>query len=286
MGAAVTPDLAAAVIRAGGLGMVPCRTADQAESAIGAVRALVHGPLGAGILAAWADRGLVERAAAAADVVDFFWGGPDAELVDLAKGAGAIVGWQVGSVAEAVAAERSGCHFVSVQGVEAGGHVSGDVPLERLLADTIAAVRIPVVAAGGIGTAEQVTRVLDTGAAGVRIGTRFLAAVEADVHPGYLAALIASSADDTLVTEAFHVGWPDAPHRVLRSAVEAAETRAEGPVGYHDGRPVPRFSATPPRRATTGDVAAMAFYAGTSVAAVTRAQSADAIVEELMAPAG
>ncbi len=285
MGAAVTPDLAAAVIRAGGLGMVPCRTADQAESAIGAVRALVHGPLGAGILAAWADRGLVERAAAAADVVDFFWGGPDAELVDLAKGAGAIVGWQVGSVAEAVAAERSGCHFVSVQGVEAGGHVSGDVPLERLLADTIAAVRIPwwrqAASDGG-----AVTRVLDTGAAGVRIGTRFLAAVEADVHPGYLAALIASSADDTLVTEAFHVGWPDAPHRVLRSAVEAAETRAEGPVGYHDGRPVPRFSATPPRRATTGDVAAMALYAGTSVAAVTRAQSADAIVEELMAPAG
>jgi NAD(P)H-dependent flavin oxidoreductase YrpB (nitropropane dioxygenase family) len=282
MGAVVTPELAAAVVRAGGLGMVPGRTPEQIDAVTRAVRAEAQGPLGIGILAEWADRALVERAAERADVVDFFWGDPDPELVARARAKGAVVGWQVGTTAEAIAAARAGCDYITVQGVEAGGHLRGNVPLDRLLAAALGAVAIPVLAAGGIGTAERVADVIAAGAAGVRIGTRFLAAVEADIHPDYVAALIAARAADTCVTEAFEVGWPNAPHRVLCSAIAAAERLEAETVGDHDDWPMPRFSATPPRRATTGEIEAMALYAGESVEAVTKVQPAAEIVAELI----
>ena len=64
---------------------------------------------------------------------------------------------------------------------------------------------------------------LAAGAAGVRVGTRFVAAAESGAHPRYVEALIPAQAADTVYTEAFSVDWPDAPHRVLRSCVAAAE---------------------------------------------------------------
>jgi nitronate monooxygenase len=282
MGAAVTPALAAAVSSAGGLGMIPGRAAGQVEAWIEEVRSIGAGPVGVGILAQWADPGVVEIAARIADVVDFFWGQPSADLVRAARAQGAVVGWQVGSVDEAVDAARVGCDFVTVQGCEAGGHVRGVTPLRQLLAATLARVDLPVLAAGGIGTARDVADVLASGAGGMRIGTRFLAATEADVHPRYLAALIDAREGDTCVTETFAVGWPDAPHRVLCSAIRAAEAEASVTVGTHDGHPIPRFSSMPPRRLTTGAIEAMALYAGTSVSAVVRAQPASDIVRELM----
>ena len=86
---------------------------------------------------------------------------------------------------EANAAVDAGCDYVVAQGVEAGGHVRGTTPLAELLPPVRAAVDVPVVAAGGIGTAAEVRAALDQGADAVRVGTRFLAAVEADVHPDY-----------------------------------------------------------------------------------------------------
>ena len=61
---------------------------------------------------------------------------------------GALVSWQVGSLAEAVAAERAGCSFIVAQGTEAGGHVRGTTSLLPLLSQVLDAVRVPVVAAG------------------------------------------------------------------------------------------------------------------------------------------
>ena len=57
-------------------------------------------------------------------------------------------------------------------------------------------------------------------AAGVGIGTRFVAAEEADAHPCYVEALVAASSEDTVLTEAFAVMWAYAPRLVLRSAVD------------------------------------------------------------------
>lgn len=224
------------------------------------------------------DREALEVAARRVRVVDYFWGEPSAELVALAHTGGALASWQCGSAEEAAAAEAAGCDFVIAQGIEAGGHVRATEPLERVLEQTLARVSVPVLAGGGIATAEDVRRVLDAGAEGVRVGTRFLAAEESGAHPDYVAALIAEK--ETEYTSEFHVGWEDAPHRVLRSALERARV-APDVVGEKNGQPVPRFASVTPSVATTGDVRAMSLWAGTGVHAVKRVQPAAEIVAEL-----
>ena len=200
-----------------------------------------------------------------------------------------MVSWQVGSLAEAVAAERAGCDFIVVQGTEAGGHVRGETSLLPLLSLVLDVARVPVVAAGGIATARSLAGVLACGSGGARIGTRFVAATESGAHPSYVKALLASSAADTCLTEAFSVMWPNAPHRVLRSAIAAAEVLTEDVIGeahYAEQLfPVHRFSAFAPTSATTGHIDAMALYAGESVTNVTSVEPAAAIVAELVAGA-
>jgi nitronate monooxygenase len=279
-----TPALAAAVSEAGGLGMIPNPTSvAEVEQCVESARALTTCPIGIGFLVPFLGRDAVKAAARSADVVEFFYGDPDPDLVQLAKGGGALAGWQTGSVLEAVAAAKAGCDFVVVQGVEAGGHVRGRQRLAELLAEAVGEVDVTIVVAGGVGTAEQVAALLEAGAAAVRVGTRFVAAAEADAHPAYVEQLKTASKDDTVLTEAFGNGWPNAPHRVLRSAVEAAE-QLDGPVaGVLGERDIPRFAPLPPTRDVDGNVAAMALYAGESVDAVTQTRPAKDIVAELTA---
>ena len=84
----------------------------------------------------------------------------------------------------------------------------------------------------------------------MRVGTRFVAAAECDAHPEYVAALVAARAEDTVLTERFASMWPDAPHRVLRSAVAAAEAFAGDVVGEMElggsRQPLPRFAVRLP----------------------------------------
>src|SRR5207237_1167078 len=96
------------------------------------------------------------------------------------------------------------------------------IGLRAVLGQVLDSVRVPVVAAGGIGTGRAMAAVLAMGASAVRVGTRFAAAAESEAHPRYVQRLIAAEAKDTVLTEAFSTGW-NAPHRVLRSSVEAAE---------------------------------------------------------------
>jgi NAD(P)H-dependent flavin oxidoreductase YrpB (nitropropane dioxygenase family) len=288
MGSVSSVELAAAVSNAGGLGMVaaPLVPAPVLEQMLGQLARSTDGPFGLNVLMPFLDRACVDVAAANVRVVEFFYGDPDAALVSSAKAGGALASWQIGSVDEAKAAVDAGCDIVVAQGTQAGGHVRGMVELRPLLDAVLGAVDVPVVAAGGIGTAADVRAALDAGASAVRIGTRFVAAAEADTHPDYATALIAASADDTVLTEAFSVMWPDAPHRVLRPCVDRAtslDTDVVAEVVMGDATmPVPRLGPMAPTRATRGDVAAMAMYAGTSVDGVHRVQPAAEIVDELM----
>jgi hypothetical protein len=106
-------------------------------------------------------------------------------------------------------------------------------------------------------------------------------AEESDAHPEYVARLLDASAGDTVLTGAFAVGWPDAPHRVLRSAQDAAESHGADTVGTLAGGAIPRLAPVPPTRATEGEIGAMALYAGESVGHATRVQPAAEIVAEL-----
>ena len=302
MGAAAPPELAAAVSEAGGLGMLGTArrglTAITLADLLEQVRLLTDKPFGVNFIVAPVflngtstlpplNLKCIEIAARAAKVVEFFYGEPERRLVEMVHAGGALACWQVGSREEAIAAAKAGCDFIIAQGVEAGGHVRGTTPMMTLLGEVIAAVDVPVLAAGGIGTGRAMATALAAGADGVRVGTRFVAAAEAAAHPEYVAALIAAEAQDTAYTEAFSVGWPDAPHRVLRSSIAAAEALEGDVVGETrrlDGTRVPihRFQVCVPDRTTTGAIAAMPLWAGESVGAVKRSQAAAQILRELV----
>jgi NAD(P)H-dependent flavin oxidoreductase YrpB (nitropropane dioxygenase family) len=141
-----------------------------------------------------------------------------------------------------------------------------------LLDEVLHVVDVPVIAAGGIGTGHAMAAALTAGADAVRVGTRFIAATESTAHPVYVAALIGANAEDTVITTAFGDGWPDAPHRVLRSSIDAGNELGS------------TQSWTPdwPQTTNAGAVEARALYAGQSVGAVRSRQSAAEIVAELV----
>jgi nitronate monooxygenase len=287
MGGFADPELPAAVANAGGLGMiggvmVPAPALAETLESLGQ---RTDGPFGVNFLMPFLDRECVEVAAEKARLVEFFYDQPDDSLVNVVHSAGALAAWQVGSREEARAAEQSGCDLVIAQGIEAGGHVRGQIGLLTLLSEVLDVVQVPVVAAGGIGTARAMAGALAAGADAVRVGTRFVAATESHAHPQWVRALLDARPEDTVLTQAFSVMWPNAPHRVLRSCVEAAEAFEGEVVGemLHAGTEmqIPKLSVPGPNRQTSGSIEAMALYAGQSVGAVKAIQSAGEIVREL-----
>jgi NAD(P)H-dependent flavin oxidoreductase YrpB (nitropropane dioxygenase family) len=151
---------------------------------------------------------------------------------------------QVGSLDEARAAVAAGADGVIAQGVEAGGHVRGTTPalllLERLRESLSG---FPVLVAGGMADAADVTRALEAGATAAVLGTRFVLSEEANAALAYKQRLMESR--ETVLTHLFGMGWP-APHRVIWN--EATERWLD-----HDGRQ-PRWLSAAQR--ATGPVIA------------------------------
>ena len=293
-GGIATPRLAAAVANAGDLGMVSVYgyTPDVVAQLLDRARTQTAGPIGANFLRPDADPHLIDEcvatAARRARVVDFFWADPDPALVKIVHAAGALACWQVGSREEAIAAADAGCDFIIAQCIEAGGHVRGRIGVLALLDEVLGAVDVPVLAGGGIGTGRALAAVLAAGAAGARVGTRFLAAAESGAHPTYVQALIGAEAKDTIYTDAFSVGW-DAPHRVLRSCITAAESFEEGEIvgEYVDPNtnnrwPIRRFQPLDIHTGVTGVIEALPHWAGESVNGVKKGQPAVEIIRELV----
>ena len=233
------------------------------------------------------DPASLDLALGQAPYVDFFLGDADPALVERVHAAGAVCGWQVETAEEARAAEAAGCDLVIAKAWESGGRKRVEGPtLLPLLDAVLGAVALPVVAAGGIATPRGVAAALAAGAGAVRVGTRFIAATESDAHPDWVAAVIAAGPDDAVVSDAFNAGLvPPGPHRVLRSALEAAAAQPDGPVATLRMAgaeiPVPRFGPQPPTRDSTGAIGAMALYAGQSAGAVREVMPAAEIVAEL-----
>jgi NAD(P)H-dependent flavin oxidoreductase YrpB (nitropropane dioxygenase family) len=286
-----TPELVAAVSEAGGLGMLGAALLPAAalENALDRIADGTRAPHGVNFLMPFLDLECLDVAARRARAVEFFYADPDARLVERARASGALVGWQVGSPTEAVAAVRAGCDYVVAQGTEAGGHVRGATSLLPLLSQVLDAVQVPVVAAGGIASARSLAAVLACGAGAARLGTRFVVSAESGAHAAYVKALLAAEASDTCLTETFSVLWPNAPHRVLRSSIAAAQALTQDVIGElrESGRvlPIPRLSAIPPTSETSGHIEAMALYAGESVGEVSAVLPAAAIVAALVTEA-
>jgi len=144
-------------------------------------------------------------------VASFTFGILERAEMDALKRAGIKVIGTATTVAEARAWEELGADAVCAQGAEAGGHrgtfigefeqaMIGSMALVPQVAD---AVRVPVIAAGGIMDGRGIAAALTLGAAGCQLGTAFLSCPEAGIHPGYKARLRAARDDETVVTRAF-----------------------------------------------------------------------------------
>jgi nitronate monooxygenase len=290
MGEISGPDLAVAVAQAGGVGTMVAlaATPDALDAVLRDLTARTDGVVGINFLTESIDPESVQVAAGRVRLVDFFWRQPDAALVELAHRGGALASWQVGSADEAKAAGDAGCDIVAVQGTEAGGHIRGIQPLLEVLGQVLDAVAVPVLAAGGIADRASFARVMDAGAAGARIGTRFVATTESGAHPEYKQAIVDAGSGTTEITDQF----ADCPlcatsprARVLRRAIDAKNATERDVVGEATiaGQrvPVTRGSGMPPTRAATGAIDAMAMYAGESVGAVDDIVPVAEVIERL-----
>lgn len=306
MAALANAELAAAVSEAGALGMVsvggfsPERVTREMET----IRTLTSHPFGANFLIPeikdeeasptleYENLGESVRAAAKqARLVEFFYRDPDPGLVKTVHSEGALAAWQIGSKQEAENAIVAGCDLIIAQGIEAGGHIRGTIGLSALLDQVISITDLPVIAAGGISSGRTMAGALAMGASAVRVGTRFAAAREAGAHPIYQKALIDSDAGDTAYTEAFSTGWPNAPHRVIRASLEAAQQFKGDIVGErqlrHNGQwvPVQRLQPIAVTKEVKGNVEAMPHWAGEGVGSLASILPAADIVNQMSSEA-
>jgi nitronate monooxygenase len=301
IGGTASPALAAAVSAAGALGSMAVAnySLDRLRQAIQAVRAQTTAPFMCNlVLHAPQEERVALCLAERVPVLGFFWGDPS-PYVAAAHAVGSKVLAQVGSVEEAERAAAAGVDAVIAQGLEAGGHVRGTIGLVALLPRVVDAVApLPVIAAGGIADGRGLAAALALGAAGVSVGTRFVASREANAHPVYKELVVAARETDTVYSTLFDRGWPDAPHRTLRNSTvrawEAAGRPAPGARPGEDeviytlastGEAVRRYDARSPVAEAQGNAEAAALYAGQGCGLVRDIRPAAEIVAALVAEA-
>jgi NAD(P)H-dependent flavin oxidoreductase YrpB (nitropropane dioxygenase family) len=293
------PEFVAAVSNAGGLGILQAQLCPPPlfREEIRRVRALTDRPFGVNLILHFPVEDQVavcleERV----PILSFFWGDPT-PYVKRAQSVGVKVFHQVGTVPEAERAAAAGVDVIVAQGAEAGGHVAGEVSTLALVPRVVDAVTpTPVVAAGGIADARGVVAALALGAQAAVLGTRFLASIESRAHPHYKKRLLEADEGDTVRTILFGHGWPNAPHRTLRTAfvqewlgreARGQESRPDEPVVGQtiiggQAMPVLRFMGFPPNCDASGDIDSMDLLAGQSVGLVREIKPAGQIVHELV----
>jgi nitronate monooxygenase len=214
------------------------------------------------------------------EVASFTFGVPSAEECRRLRVAGITVVGTVTTLAEAQTAVARGVDAVAAQGPSAGGHRGtfdpgaqpATQPLDELLAEVQTAVDVPVVAAGGLMTADDVARVLAAGAVAGQLGTAFLLSAESGSSPVHRAALQDPRFTETVVTRAFSGRYA----RGLRNRF-IDEHEAEAPFGY----PEIHWLTSPLRAASVraGDPQAVNVWAGTGFRDAKAATVADIMAE-------
>lgn len=157
---------------------------------------------------------------------------------------------------------------------------------------------MPVIAAGGIANGRGMVAALNLGAQGVSMGTHFLASEEVFVPREYKERVVKGTAEDTVYSQLFDIGWPDAPHRVLRNKV-VAEWEAAGrpPSGQRPGEgsivgtkrradgttvDVPRYAAAMVTTDFEGDIEYVPLWAGESCSLVHDLKPAAQVVRDIV----
>ena len=194
--------LAAAVSEAGGLGLIGASAApaEWVRNEIREAKKLTDKPFGVNIMlmSPYADEVAKVVAEEGVKVVTTGAGNPE-KYMELWKNAGIRVIPVVASVALARRMERAGADAVVAEGCESGGHI-GETTTMALVPQVADAVKIPVIAAGGIADGRGMAAAFMLGAEGVQIGTRFVASREAQVHENYKNCIIKARDIDSRVT--------------------------------------------------------------------------------------
>lgn len=217
-------------------------------------------------------------------VASFVFGVPGVDVVAAAHAVGTLVMGTATTVEEAVALAEGGVDVVVASGAEAAGHrVSFLRPAEQSLVGTFAlvpqvvdAVGVPVIAAGGIADRRGVAAALALGAAGVQVGTAFLATRQSAAAASYRAAIAAAQAHDTVLTRAMSGrlarGIPNRAVRLIEGADEIAPFPAQNWL-------TAQFRG-PAARADIADL--LSLWAG-QAAALARHDDAGEVLAELVA---
>ena len=302
MGGVSRWELAAAVANAGGYGTLGMVREDPSliSTEVSEMQAATDRSFAVNLIPAATEPGLLDAQIACCldlgvSAFSFFWDVmPD--VVARVKHAGCLVLHQVGTIEAARMAEEAGADVIIAQGIEAGGHVHGRSPAFGLAAQILAETDLPVVVSGGITTGKGLADALAIGANGVQCGTAFLATKESFAHPYHKSRIVEAKGEDTVLTDVFVLNWPaGAAVRVIANSVT---NTLDGVYLGHDPNTLPReviaqdsdqprlrFSTDSPLRTTTGDLEAMALYAGRGAGAIHDIPPAAARLAEITAQA-
>ena len=199
------PKLVAAVSEAGGLGVLPTfgETEDDLRRQIDETRALTDQRFGVNITPV--GRAFTEKRASICidegiPVVTTGLGDPGPDAVGEMRGNGIKVVPVVPTVRHALRVEAEGADAIVASGTEAGGHV-GHIATLPLVPQVVDAVKVPVIAAGGIGDARGFLAALSLGAAGAQLGTRLICTTEAQDPGWYKQAILQTNEEGTVITK-------------------------------------------------------------------------------------
>lgn len=197
-----TAELAAAVSNAGGLGIIGCGNApaEVIREELNKIRKLTDKPFGANVML---------LSPHVEEIMDLLYeervpvittgAGNPGKYIEKFKEIGTKVIPVVPSVALAKRMEKIGADALIVEGTEAGGHI-GELTTMALVPQVVDAVKIPVIAAGGIADGRGLIAAIALGAKGVQIGTRFICTYECATHENYKNAIIKAKDRDAVAT--------------------------------------------------------------------------------------
>jgi enoyl-[acyl-carrier protein] reductase II len=204
-----TAELVSAVSEAGGLGIIGAGNAppEYVLEQIRKTKEWTEKPFGVNIpLFSPYVKEVIEVCVKESVAVVTTGAGNPGPIVPPLKEAGIKVIPVVSSVALAKRLERIGVDALIAEGMESGGHI-GDVATLPLIPQVVDAVKIPIIAAGGIADGRGLVAALSLGAAGVQMGTRFICTEECIVHPNYKEKIV-KAGDRATITTGHSLGHP------------------------------------------------------------------------------
>lgn len=293
-------NLVSALSNAGAFGVIAASSMppELLAKEIAATQQLTQKPFGVNLILMHPQLDQLVEVCIAAKVTHVVLAGgmPKAPTINRLKEGGAKVIGFAPTAAIGKKLVKMGVDALIIEGTEAGGHI-GPVSTSVLAQEILPVIKdVPVFVAGGIGRGEAMVSYLEMGASGVQLGTRFVCASESIAHENFKKAFIRASARDAMPSVQYHPDFPVIPVRAIankasedftRFQKETVEKVFSGQQSKEEGQlAIEHFWAGALRKAVIdGDVERGSLMAGQSVGMVTAIQSAQEIIDELVAQA-